>query len=48
MIGNPMFVATSAVYCDGLDRTHIDGVIPNPFSVTTMKSTLESVIGALA
>ena len=43
----PMFVATSAVYCDGLDRTHIDGVIPKPFSVTAMKSTLESVIGEL-
>ncbi len=43
----PIFVATSAVYCDGLDRTHIDGVIQKPFSVTEMKSTLESVIGAL-
>ena len=43
----PMFVATSEVYCDGLDRTHIDGVIAKPFSVTAMKSTLESVIGAL-
>ncbi len=43
----PMFVATSEVYCGGLDRTHIDGVIPKPFSVTAMKSTLESVIGAL-
>jgi len=44
----PIFVATSAVYCEGLDRTHIDGVIPKPFSVTAMKTTLESVIGALA
>ena len=43
----PIFVATSAVYCDGLDRSHIDGVIPKPFSVTAVKSTLESVIGAL-
>ena len=43
----PMFVATSEVYCDGLDRTNINGVIPKPFSVTAMKSTLESVIGAL-
>jgi two-component system chemotaxis response regulator CheY len=43
----PIFVATSAVYCDGLDRTHLDGVIPKPFSVTAMKSILESVIGAL-
>ena len=43
----PIFVATSAVYCDGLDRTHIDGVIQKPFSVAEMKSTLESVIGAL-
>ena len=43
----PIFVATSAVYCDGLDRTHIDGVIQKPFSVTEMKSTLESVIGPL-
>jgi len=44
----PMFVATSEVYCDSLDRTHIDGVIPKPFSVSTMKSALEAVIGALA
>ena len=43
----PMFVATSEVYCSGLDRSHIDGVIPKPFSVSEMKSTLESVIGAL-
>ena len=43
----PIFVATSAVYCDGLDRTNLDGVIPKPFSVTAMKATLESVIGAL-
>jgi two-component system chemotaxis response regulator CheY len=43
----PFFVATSAVYCDGLDRTHLDGVIPKPFSVTAMKSILETVIGAL-
>ncbi len=43
----PFFVATSAVYCDGLDRTHLDGVIPKPFSVKAMKSILESVIGAL-
>ncbi len=44
----PFFVATSAVYCDGLDRTNIDGVIAKPFSVAEMKATLESVIGALA
>ncbi len=44
----PMFVATSAVYCEGLDRTNIDGVIAKPFSVAEMKATLESVIGALA
>jgi len=43
----PMFVATSEVYCDDLDRTNIDGVIPKPFSVTAMKSTLEGVMGAL-
>ena len=43
----PMFVATSEVYCGDLDRTHIDGVIPKPFSVTEVKSTLESVIGTL-
>ncbi len=43
----PIFVATSAVYCEGLDRTNIDGVIPKPFSVTALKSTLESVIGPL-
>lgn len=43
----PVFVATSEVYCDGLDRSNIDGVIPKPFSVTAMKSSLESVIGAL-
>lgn len=43
----PMFVATSAVYCDGLDRTHVDGVISKPFSVMEVKSALESVIGAL-
>ena len=43
----PIFVATSEVYCDGLDRSLIDGVIPKPFSVTEMKSTLESVIGTL-
>ena len=43
----PVFVATSAVYCDGLDRTNINGVIPKPFSVTEMKSALESVIGTL-
>ena len=43
----PMFVATSEVYLDGLDRTNINGVIPKPFSVTAMKSTLESVIGTL-
>ena len=43
----PVFVATSEVYCEGLDRTHIDGVIPKPFSVAAMKSALESVIGAL-
>jgi two-component system chemotaxis response regulator CheY len=45
--GIPVFVATSGVYCDDLDRTHIDGVIPKPFSVAEMKSTLETVIGAL-
>ncbi len=44
----PIFVATSAVYCEGLDRSNIDGVIPKPFSVTAVKATLESVIGALA
>ena len=43
----PVFVATSAVYCEGLDRTNIDGVIAKPFSVAEMRSTLESVIGAL-
>ena len=43
----PFFVATSTVYCEGLDRTNIDGVIPKPFSVTAVKATLESVIGAL-
>ena len=43
----PFFVATSAVYCESLDRTNIDGVIPKPFSVTAVKATLESVIGAL-
>ena len=43
----PIFVATSAAYCDGLDRPLLDGVIQKPFSVTAMKSTLESVIGAL-
>jgi hypothetical protein len=42
-----MFVATSEVYCGTLDRTHIAGVIPKPFSVTEMKATLESVIGTL-
>ena len=43
----PIFVATSAVYCEGLDRTNLDGVIPKPFSVKAMKATLESVIGVL-
>ncbi len=43
----PVFVATSEVYCSTLDRSHINGVIPKPFSVATMKTALESVIGAL-
>jgi len=44
----PVFVATSEVYCDDLDRTHINGVIPKPFSVATVKSALEAVIGELS
>jgi len=43
----PVFVATSEVYCATLDRSHINGVIPKPFSVSTMKTALESVIGTL-
>ena len=43
--GVPVFVATSEVYCGTLDRTNINGVIPKPFSVATMKSELETVIG---
>jgi two-component system chemotaxis response regulator CheY len=44
----PVFVTTSEVYCDDLDRTHISGVIPKPFSVASMKSALEDVIGTLS
>ena len=44
----PVFVATSGVYCDALDRTHINGVIPKPFSVATVKSALEDVLGAFS
>ncbi len=44
----PVFVATGEVSCNGLGRSHIDGVIPKPFSVTAVKSTLDSVIGPLA
>jgi two-component system chemotaxis response regulator CheY len=46
--GVPVFVTTSEVYCDALDRTHVNGVIPKPFSVASMKSALEDVIGALS
>lgn len=44
----PVFVATSDVYCGDLDRTNINGVIPKPFSVTTVKSALEDVMGPLS
>ena len=44
----PVFVATSEVYCGDLDRTHVNGVIPKPFSVATMKTELENVIGGFA
>ena len=44
----PVFVTTSEIYCDALDRTHINGVIPKPFSVESMKSALEGVIGDLS
>jgi two-component system chemotaxis response regulator CheY len=44
----PVFVATSDFYCGDLDRTNINGVIPKPFSVTTVKSALEDVMGPLS
>jgi CheY-like chemotaxis protein len=41
----PIFLATSAVYCDTVDRTHIDGVVAKPFSVADIKVALESAVG---
>ena len=44
----PIFVATSAVYLDDLDRTHINGVVAKPFSAADMKQALETALGAIA
>ena len=44
----PIFVATSEVYLDSLDRTNINGVVAKPFSVADMKTALESAVGAIS
>ena len=44
----PIFVATSEVYLDKLDRTNINGVVAKPFSAADMKAALESAVGAIS
>lgn len=44
----PIFVATSEVYLDKLDRTNINGVVAKPFSAADMKIVLESAFGAIS
>jgi hypothetical protein len=44
----PIFVATSEVYLDKLDRTNINGVVAKPFSAADMKAALESAVGVIS